>query len=357
MGLFEKMEQNGYEQVVFCYDRPSKLKAIIAIHDTTLGPSLGGCRMWPYKSEEEALTDVLRLSRAMTLKAAAAGLNLGGGKAVIIGDARTDKSEILFRAFGRMVESLHGRYITAEDVGTNVWDMDYISTETRFVTGLVTSKGGSGDPSPFTALGCFQGIRACLKETTESNSLEGRTVAIQGAGAVGYHLARYVHSDGGKIVVTDINKEAVQRVVDDFGATAVEPDAIYDVACDVFAPCALGAVINDKTIPRLKCKIIAGSANNQLEEDRHGDELAKRGILYAPDFVINAGGLINVYEELERYNPERAKQKVSQLYDAIRNIVFAAKKKNISTNMAATQVAEERMRLLREVHRTYVRRN
>jgi leucine dehydrogenase len=357
MGLFEKMETHGYEQVVFCYDRPSKLKAIIAIHDTTLGPALGGCRMWPYESEEAALTDVLRLSRAMTLKAAAAGLNLGGGKAVIIGDSRKEKSEILFRAFGRMVESLHGRYITAEDVGTNVWDMDYISTETRFVTGLVTSKGGSGDPSPFTALGCFQGIRACLKEVYENNSLEGRTVAIQGAGAVGYHLAKYIHEDGGNVVVADINKEAVQRVVDEFGAKAVEPDAIYDVPCDVFAPCALGAVINDRTIPRLKCKIVAGSANNQLEEDRHGEELARKGILYAPDFVINAGGLINVYEELERYNPERAKQKVSQLYDAIRQIVSTSKRKQIPTYVAAQQVAEERMRLLREVHRTYIRRN
>jgi leucine dehydrogenase len=357
MGVFEKMEQQGYEQVVFCYDKPSNLKAIIAIHDTTLGPALGGCRMWPYESEEEALRDVLRLSRAMTFKAAAAGLNLGGGKAVIIGDSRSEKSEVLFRAFGRMVESLHGRYITAEDVGTNVWDMDYISSETRFVTGLVTSKGGSGDPSPFTALGVYQGMRACLKEIFETASVEGRTVAIQGVGAVGYHLARYITENGGKVVVSDINKDSVQRVVEELGATAVEADQIYDVNCDIFAPCALGGVVNDKTLPRLKCKIVAGSANNQLEEDRHGDELHRRGVLYAPDFVINAGGLINVYEELERYNPERAKQKVSQLYDAIRQILAMAKKKNVPTYEAANQVATERMRLLREVHRTYIRRN
>jgi leucine dehydrogenase len=358
MGVFDRMEQPGYEQVVFCYDRPSKLKAIIAIHDTTLGPALGGCRMWPYKSEDEALTDVLRLARAMTLKAAAAGLNLGGGKAVIIGDSRKDKGEILFRAFGRMVESLHGRYITAEDVGTNVWDMDYISAETRYVTGLVTSKGGSGDPSPFTALGVYQGIRACLKEVFESTSLEGRRVAIQGVGSVGYHLARYVRENGGKAIISDINREAVETAVEEFAAEAVDPDTIYDVDCDVFAPCALGAVLNDRTIPRLRCRIVAGSANNQLDDEgRHGDELHRRGILYAPDFVINAGGLINVYEELERYNPERAKQKVSQLYDAIRQILAMAKKKSIPTHAAATQVAEERMNLLREVHRTYIRRN
>lgn len=357
MGVFERMQAEGYEQVLYCYDAPSKLKAIIAIHDTTLGPSLGGCRMWPYKSEEEALTDVLRLSKAMTYKAAAAGLNLGGGKAVIIADSRKDKNEGLLRAFGRMVESLSGRYITAEDVGTNVWDMDYISNETRYVTGLVTSRGGSGDPSPFTALGVYQGIKACLSETFESASLRNRTVAIQGMGAVGHHLARYIHKDGGRIICTDINAAPLEQAAKEFGATIVEPDAIYDVECDVFAPCALGAVINDTTIPRLKCKIVAGSANNQLEEDRHGAELARKGILYAPDFVINAGGLINVYEELERYNPERASQKVKQLYDAIRNIVAMAKKQNIPTHEAAMHVAVDRMKLLREVRRTYLRRS
>lgn len=350
------MAEHSYEQVLHCYDRPSSLRAIIAIHDTSLGPALGGVRMWPYRSEEEALHDVLRLARAMTYKAAAAGLNLGGGKAVILGDPKTQKSEILFRAFGRMVEGLHGRYIAAEDVGTNVWDMEYISRETRFVTGLFTTKGGSGDPSPMTAWGVYQGIRSCLRTLHASSAVEGRTVAIQGLGSVGYHLAKYLAENGARLVVADIHKEEVDRVVEEFGATPVEAEAIYEVECDVFSPCALGGVLNDETVPRLRCRIVAGSANNQLEDDRHGEMLHDRGIVYAPDFVINAGGLMNVYEELEGYNRERAFQKVSQLYDAIHQVLQMAQRKSQPTYRAANEVAEERIHLLREVRRTYIPR-
>lgn len=355
--IFEKMSEHEHEQVVFCYNKAAGLKAIIAIHDTTLGPSLGGLRMWPYKTEQEALHDVLRLSRAMTYKAAAAGLNLGGGKAVIIGDSQAEKTEFLFRAFGRFVESLNGRYITAEDVGTTVWDMDYISAETRYVTGLVTSKGGSGDPSPFTAFGVYQGMRACLAEAFETPSVRGKTVAIQGLGNVGSHLAKYVHENGGKLIVTDINKELIEKVVKNTGARAVESDAIYDQDCDVFAPCALGGVLNDQTIPRLKCRIIAGAANNQCAEDiKHSRMLMDRGIIHAPDFVINAGGLMNVYEELEGYNRERALQKVSQLFQSVKRILETARKQNITTQEAAHEVARQRIGLLKNIKHTYLNR-
>jgi len=355
--LFERIAQTEHEQVVFCYNKAAGLKAIIAIHDTTLGPSLGGVRMWPYKSEQEALTDVLRLSRAMTFKAAAAGLNLGGGKAVIIGDSKVEKSEYLFRAFGRFIESLNGRYITAEDVGTTVWDMDTISTETRYVTGLVTSKGGSGDPSPFTAFGVYQGQRACLEHVFGGASLRGRTVAIQGLGSVGSHLAKYIHENGGKLIVTDIKPEAVEKAVKNFGAVAVSSEEIYDADCDVFAPCALGAVLNGDTIPRLKCKIVAGSANNQLaDEIKHSEALSERGIIYAPDFAINAGGLMNVYEELEGYNRERALQKVARLFDSVRLVLTTARDSEITTQKAAYEVARQRIRVLKNIRHTYLNR-
>ncbi|MBI2943149.1 MAG: Glu/Leu/Phe/Val dehydrogenase [Candidatus Wallbacteria bacterium] len=357
MGVFEMVSADGYEQVDFWFDKPTGLKAIIAIHSTTLGPALGGVRMWPYKSEEEALTDVLRLAKGMTYKAAAAGLNLGGGKAVIIGDPKQQKSEALLRAFGRAVESLHGRYITAEDMGTNIWDMDHISVETRYVTGLLASKGGSGDPSPVTAYGVYTGLKACCKEVFGDASLNGKTVAIQGTGSVGYNLAKHVYKEGGRVVATDVSGENLERVVRDFNVETVKPEDIYGVDCDIFAPCAVGAVINDQTINRLKCKIIAGAANNQLEHERHGDLLHQKGILYAPDFVINAGGLLNVYEELHGYNRERAMQKVGQLFQAITSIVQMSRRENIPTYQAANHVAEDRIRLIREVSRTYLKRN
>ena len=281
MSVFEELAKKDHEQVIFLHDAESGLKAIIAIHDTTLGPSLGGCRMWQYENEELALRDVLRLSRGMTYKSAAAGLNLGGGKAVIIGNPKVDKSETLFRAYGRFVQGLAGRYITAEDVGTTVREMEWVRMETDYVCGISRALGGSGDPSPVTALGCYEGIKASIKWQTGSESLEGKRVAVQGVGAVGYHLVQHLARDGAKVIVTDIDQENLKRISADFRSVeVVAPDKIYGVECDVFAPCALGAIINDDTIPQLRCGIIAGSSNNQLaDEDRHaaGRDLDGRG--------------------------------------------------------------------------------
>lgn len=342
MGIFEYMQKYGHEQLVFCYDKVSGLKAIIGIHDTTLGPALGGLRMWPYASEDDALYDVVRLSRGMTYKNAVMGLNLGGGKSVIIGNPRTDKSEELFRAMGKFVQSLNGRYITAEDVGTNVDDLAQVALESEFVAGRAEI---SGDPSPATAYGVYRGIKACAREAWGSEILKGRTVAVQGLGHVGISLCRHLSDEGAKLIVTDIYPEAVQRAVQQFGAQAVEPDAIYGAEAGIFAPCALGAIINDETLPRLKVKIVAGSANNQLKEPQHADLLRDRGILYAPDFVINGGGVINVAEEFapSGYNHDRAYAKVSQIYDKLLSIFRIAREQNISTARAAEVLAEERI--------------
>jgi leucine dehydrogenase len=342
MRVFELMEKHGHEQVVFGYDKVSHLRAIIAVHDTTLGPGLGGTRMWPYGTEEEALIDVLRLSRGMTYKNAAMGLNLGGGKAVIIGDSRKDKSEEMFRAFGKFVESLGGRYITAEDVGTDTGDMDIIRTQTTHVAGLANT---SGNPSPVTAFGVFNAMRAALETAFGCGSFEGRTVAVQGVGAVGFSLVQRLIEAGAKAYVTDIFPEKVQRAVE-AGGIAVPADRIFDQECDVFAPCALGAVINDDTAARLKCKIVCGAANNQLLEPRHGKALADRGILYAPDFISNGGGVINVADELlpGGYNEERALAKVARIHDILLKILDIAKGKGIGTYEAADLYAEERIR-------------
>ncbi|MEK4028868.1 branched-chain amino acid dehydrogenase [Pseudobacillus sp. FSL P4-0506] len=343
MEIFKYMKTYDYEQLVFCQDEVSGLKAIIAIHDTTLGPALGGTRMWTYASEEAAIEDALRLARGMTYKNAAAGLNLGGGKAVIIGDPRKDKNEEMFRAFGRYIQGLNGRYITAEDVGTTVEDMDIIHEETDYVTGISPAFGSSGNPSPVTAYGCFVGMQAAAKEAFGTDSLEGLTVSVQGVGNVAYHLCRHLHEAGAKLIVTDINKEAVKRAVDEFGAVAVNTDEIYGVEADIFAPCALGAVINSSTIPQLKVKVVAGSANNQLKENKDGDELHERGIIYAPDYVINAGGVINVADELNGYNRERAMKKVEQIYHNIERTVNISKRDHIPTYQAADRMAEERI--------------
>lgn len=356
MKIFEYMGKYDYEQLVFCQDKTSGLKAVICIHDTTLGPALGGTRMWNYQSEDDAILDALRLGRGMTYKNAAAGLNLGGGKAVIMGDSRTQKSEELFRAFGRYVQSLNGRYITAEDVGTAVQDMDWIHMETKFVTGVSSSFGSSGDPSPMTALGVFRGMKAAAKEVYGSDSLEGKTVAIQGLGHVGYYLAKHLTDEGAKLVVTDINPDAVKRVAREFVAKAVEPGDIVGVKCDVFAPCALGAVINDESISKLKCQIVAGSANNVLKEERHGDLLHEMGILYAPDYVINAGGVINVADELDGYNYDRALKKVEGVYENVARVLKIAKRENIPTTRAADRMAEERIAKIGKVKSTYLRR-
>ncbi|MEJ9279802.1 MULTISPECIES: Glu/Leu/Phe/Val dehydrogenase dimerization domain-containing protein [Ureibacillus] len=343
MEIFKYMEKYDYEQLVFCQDKNSGLKAIIAIHDTTLGPALGGARMWPYQSEEEAIEDALRLARGMTYKNAVSGLNLGGGKTVIIGDPAKDKNEEMFRALGRFIQSLNGRYITAEDVGTTVEDMDLIYEETDYVTGVSPSFGSSGNPSPVTAYGVYLGMKASAKEAFGDDSLQGKTIAVQGLGNVAYNLCKYLHEEGAKLIVTDINEKAIERAVNDFGAVAVSPNEIYKQDVDIFSPCALGAIINDETIPQLKAKVIAGCANNQLKESRHGQILHEKGIIYAPDYVINAGGVINVADELYGYNRERAMKRVETIYDSLTKIFKISKDENIPTYLAANRLAEERI--------------
>ena len=348
MDVFDQIHLAHHEQVVFCHDEESGLDSIIAIHDTTLGPALGGTRMWPYRSADEALTDVLRLSEGMTYKAAVADLELGGGKAVIIGDSKRDKTPELLRAHGRFVDTLGGRYITAEDVGIGVEDMEYVYEETKHVTGIRSTPHGSGDPSPVTAYGVYHGIKASSRKKLGTDELKGIRVAVQGAGHVGYHLCENLAEEGAVLTICDIDDERVRKVVDDFGARPVESDAIYDVECDVFAPCALGAIINDGTLRRLRCSIVAGAANNQLEEDRHGDALDAKGILYAPDYVINAGGLINVYGELVGYGIETAKEKARGIYGTLLSIYDIAEEEGIPTYRAADRLARERIRKARE---------
>ena len=341
---FELIEKHGeHEEVIFCHNKDVGLKAIIAIHNTALGPALGGTRMWNYDSEEDALIDVLRLSKGMTYKASAAGLNLGGGKAVIIGDPKKQKSEALFRAFGAYVNSLNGKYITAEDVGTTVNDMEYIFMETPYVTGIPKAFGGSGDPSPYTAHGVFMGIKAAVKRQLGQDSVKDLRIAVQGLGNVGFHLAEFLNKEGAQLIVADIDKEKVNTVVSKFNAQAADPNDIITADCDVLAPCALGAVINDKTINDLKCKIVAGGANNQLAESRHGDALKELNILYAPDYVINAGGLMNVFVELEGYSSERAFEKTTQVYDNLMQVFDIAEEEGVPNHVAANRLAEKRI--------------
>ncbi|MEM6925383.1 MAG: Glu/Leu/Phe/Val dehydrogenase [Myxococcota bacterium] len=355
MDIFDRIAERNHEQVVLNHDPETGLRAIVAIHDTTLGPALGGTRMWVYEDDGAALNDALRLARGMTYKSAAAGLNLGGGKAVIIGNSKTDKNEMLFRSYGRFIQGLAGRYITAEDVGTTVQDMEWVRTETDYVVGISRSLGGSGDPSPFTALGVLQGMRAALAERTGSDSLDGKTVAVQGVGHVGFHLVGHIVRGGGRVVVADIDKENLRRATREHREIeVVEPDDIYDVDCDVFAPCALGAVVNDDTLPRLKCAIVAGATNNVLAEDRHGQALASRDILYAPDYVVNAGGLINVANELEGYNPTRSTQQVEKIYDITREIFRIAKDQGVTTAHAADKLAERRIASVARMKATHV---
>lgn len=354
MKLFETLGQSGHEQVVFFQHRESSLRCIIAIHSTVLGPALGGLRMWPYASEADALRDVLRHSRDMTYKAAIAGLNLGGAKAVLIGHPENDKSEALFRALGRFIGSLGGRYITAEDVGTNVDDMELIQQETRHVVGVHQVNGGSGDPAPFTALGTLHGIRACLEFKLGHSDLGRVSFAIQGAGQVGYHLARHLSDAGAKVFITDINEERVEHVVNECGATAVPMAQIYDVDADVFAPCAFGAVINEDTLPRLRCKIVAGGANHQLESEELGTELDRRGILYAPDYAINAGGLMNSALELDGYIAERAERGVARIHGIIARILRLSAADKIPTWQAAKRLADDRLTAIGRIKLPYI---
>jgi leucine dehydrogenase len=345
------MDSMGHEQVLLSHDPSCGYFGIIAIHDTTLGPALGGTRFWQYGTTDEAITDALRLARGMTYKSAVAGINLGGGKSVIIGDNKRVDREALFRAHGRFIETLGGRYITAEDIGTSPADMEYIKLETDHVAGLL---GLSGDPSPVTGYGVYVGMKAAAKVRWGSDSLSGKTVAVQGAGKVAHYLMQHLHAEGARIIVTDIDAEKVKRAVQEFDARSVPPDAIYDQEADIYAPCALGATINDATLPRLKVQIIAGGANNQLAEDRHGDELERRGILYAPDYVINGGGVINVYGELHRWPVERAKKKAGEIYDTLLRIFEIAKRERIPTYRAADRLAEQRVAAVGGLDRMWV---
>src|SRR5688572_12350285 len=344
-GLFGTLTQLGHEQVVFCHDDMTGLKAIIAIHNTVLGPALGGTRMWQYATEQEALTDVLRLSRGMTFKAAISGINLGGGKAVIIGDAATMKTEAFLRRFGKFVNSLNGKYITAEDVNMKTVDMEYINMETKHVTGLPESMGGGGDPSPVTAYGVYMGMKATAKKVYGSDSLTGKRIAVQGVGQVGMHLVEYLVKEKAEVFITDLFEDKVKAIASQYGVKAVGQDEIYDIDSDIYAPCALGATINDETISRLKCSIIAGAANNQLKDEvRHGYMLADRSIAYAPDFLINAGGLINVYHEhLGSYNRKRVMEQAETSYATCLNMLNYAEKEKISSQEAAIRLAEKRI--------------
>lgn len=349
MEIFERMSQREHEQLVFWNEPRIGYKGIIAIHDTTLGPALGGTRFWDYDTGGEAIEDALRLARGMTYKSALAGLNLGGGKSVIVGDPNTRDREMIFRAHGRAVESLAGRYITAEDVGTSPADMDFVHMETDHVVGLM---GKSGDPSPVTAFGVYQAMKAAALYKYGSDSLEGKHVTVQGVGHVGYFLCQDLAEEGARLTVTDIDEEKVKVVGDEFGATAVKPDEIYAVDAHIFAPCALGAILNDDTLEVLDVDIVVGGANNQLAEPRHAKEVEDRGILYGPDYLVNAGGLINVYAEIEGWPSERSLRKAGEIYHTLIRILELAGEEKITSAEAADRVAEQRMEEIRYLHRT-----
>lgn len=343
MGVFEALGDRGHEEVVYGSDPRSGLQTIIAIHSTTLGPALGGTRFYPYGSEDEALEDVLRLSGAMSLKAAAAGLDLGGGKAVIIGDHRKMASERLWRAYGRVIDSLRGRYITAEDVGTTATDMDTIRRETRWVVGVPVVEGGSGDPTPATARGIMAAVKAVNKHMGGNEDLGGRNVAVLGVGKVGTDLVRRFIEAGCRVTVADVYPPAIDQVVKLYGVDVVDPDDIFEVESDFFSPCSLGGVLNEKTIARLNTKAVVGAANNQLTTSEDADRLKERGIMYAPDFVVNAGGLINVSEEMRGYTEEKAAVRIDKVYDNTLRVLQAADERAITPHAAAVQLAEERI--------------
>ncbi len=353
MDILKYMAEHGHEQLVVCSEPSVGLRAFIAIHDTTLGPAVGGLRIWPYKNEDEAILDALRLSQAMSYKSAAAELPLGGGKAVIIADPKVDKSEALLRAYARHVHSLGGRYLTTTDVGSTTRDLEYIAMETKYVTGLPTTVGGGGDTSVLTGLGVYMGMRACSKAAWGSDSLSGRTVAMQGFGKVARYTAKHLLKDGASLVATDINEEATSKA-EEMGAMVVGSDDIYDVSCDIFSPCALGGVLNGRTIPRLKCRIVAGGANNQLLDDEAGTELHRRGILYAPDYIINAGGIINVSCEMNgSYSLARATEMTERIYETMERVLHISSRDEVPTAQAADQLAEDRIRSVRSLKKIY----
>ena len=342
--VFGQVSFDGHEQIVFCNDEDTGLKAIIGIHNTVLGPALGGTRMWTYNSEWDALNDVLRLSRGMTFKSAITGLNLGGGKAVIIGDAKTQKNDALMRRFGEFVHSLSGRYITAEDVGMETRDMDIVREVTPHVTGISESLGGAGNPSPITAYGVFMGMKAAAKYQFGSENLDGKKVLVQGVGHVGETLVKHITEEGGKVIINDINEARLEELSKKYGANVVLGNDIYGLDVDIYAPCALGATINDKTIGQIKAKVIAGAANNQLaDEIKHGRLLKEKGIAYAPDFLINAGGIINVYAELEGYGKDEIIRKTENIYNTTLDIFNLSAKEDITTHRAALNIAQSRI--------------
>jgi leucine dehydrogenase len=343
MGVFDLLAQYGYGELHFARDAATGMQAIIAIHDTRLGPSLGGCRFIHYDTEQEAIIDALRLARGMTYKAAITGLDLGGGKSVIIKPRQEFDRTALFRAFGKFVDDLGGHYITAEDSGTSLEDMDVIRTATKHVTGISPERGGSGDPSPYTALGVRRGIEALVKLVMKRSDIKGLSVAVQGVGHVGYHLCKELHALGAKLTVADVDPLKSERAQREFGAEIVPLDQIFSVECDVLAPCALGSALNDETVAQLNCKIVAGAANNQLAEPRHGDDLMQRGIVYAPDYAINAGGLINVATEVEGYDEGKSRAKVMEIYDTILEIAERSRRAMKPTHIIADMMAQERL--------------
>lgn len=354
--LFGEISKLGHEQVVICNDEATGLRAIIAIHNSVLGPALGGTRMWQYANDQEALTDVLRLSRGMTYKAAISGLHLGGGKAVIIGDASKQKTEAYLRRFGRFVQSLNGRYITAEDVNMKTRDMEHIALETKHVTGLPRFMGGSGDPSPVTAYGTYMGMKAAAKKAFGSDSLANKKIGVQGVGQVGMYLVEHLRKEGAEVFITDIAEQKLKQVSESTGAHVISMDEIYDLDMDIYAPCALGATLNDDTIPRLRCQVVAGAANNQLlDEKKHGYDLIDRGIVYAPDFVINAGGLMNVAgEQRGMVDDEAVKHQAEGIFDTTLAILNLAEEEKINSQEAAIRLAEERIEAIGKVKLSYL---
>lgn len=343
MKLFDRIHNDGYEQIVFCHDRSVGLKAIVSIHDSTLGPGTGGCRMHPYKDENAAVEDVLRLSKGMTYKAAISGLKLGGAKAVIIGDPKTGKNPAMLRRFGEFVEKLNGAYVTAKDVGINGEDLKVVRERTRHILGIEGLPDSSGDPSPLTAWGVYNGMKASARHAFGDASLKGKRIAVQGLGYVSYYLLKYLVKEGASIVATDVDAAAIAKCQKEFGIDIVKPDEILSQNCDILSPNALGAILNRETIPTIKAKVIAGAANNQLATDEDGLELQKRGIVYAPDYAINAGGLINIYHELGGYDSARAYDHVGGIYKTIEEILDRSKKENAPPHEIADRIAEERV--------------
>ncbi|RLB33532.1 MAG: leucine dehydrogenase [Deltaproteobacteria bacterium] len=349
--ILEYMERYDYEHIFICQDKSLDFKAIIAIHDTTLGPATGGCRMWQYDNEMDAIEDALRLARGMTYKYAAAGVNLGGGKAVIIGDPNRKDREAIFRLLGKFIDRLGGLYITGEDVGTTLRDMEYIRMETPHVVTLPSYLGGAGDIAPMTAFGVTRAMQACCKRVFGNDEVRGKVVAVQGLGAVGHNIVGQLHDLGAKLIVTDIEKGKVAEIADAYKVDTVSPEEIYDVDCDIFCPCALGGIINDDTLDRLKCKIICGAANNQLKEERHGEMLEAKGMVYAPDYIANAGGTIYDTDRLETgtVNNERGKERVSRIYFNMEKVFQIADRDNIPTYLAADRMAEERIQQVSKI--------